>query len=733
LPRQFHYARHVSTAVIILTLAAVSASASVAAAQDRPQSNPTVQPASLRIEVRSGGNAIPAASVVVNGTTSPADTAGTLAVDVPPGPVVIVVIKEGFEPASVSLIVAAGEQRAIPIELTAQTALEEHITVSATRTGRGIDDEPIRVEVLDRDEIEEKLMMTPGDIVMMLNEMGGLRAQATSPSLGAASVRIQGMRGRYTRFLSDGLPLFGEQAGSLGIMQIPPVDLGQVEVIKGVASSLYGAGAMGGVVNLVSRRPSKDTERQLLLNRSTRGATDAALWYSAPLSERWGLTLLGSLNGQARSDADDDGWADLPKYTRALARPRVFWDDRAGRSFFATAGITWEDRTGGTLPGATLDASGEPYVEGLDTRRFDGGASYQGLLGGAYVFTARASATHQRQGHQFGEVLERDTHETAFAELALRRAAGIHTLVGGVALEHDAFHPVDVPRFAYTFNVPGAFVQDDVELARWLAVSAGARLDAHDQYGTFFSPRVSGLLRFGAWTSRLSYGTGFSGPTPLVEETEAAGLSRLSIPVPLVAERGRSASFDIGRSAGNLSTTLTLFASQVRDPVEAERDDRFALVNRELSTRNTGLEALAIYRHDALSIVANYAWVRAREGGGGDVPLTPRHSIGVDGMWTWADGRDGRLGVEWYFTGVQQLEANPYRDRSQPYTIFGVLFERRVGRARLFVNGENLTDVRQTEWDPIVRPTRGVDGRWTVDGWAPLEGRTINGGVRLSF
>ena len=132
----------------------------------------------------------------------------------------------------------------------------------------------MRVEVLDREEIEEKMLMTPGDIVMMLNEMGGMRVQATSPSLGAASVRIQGMRGRYTRFFSDGLPLFGE-VGGLGLLQIPPMDLGQVEVIKGVASSLYGAGAMGGVVNLVSRRPAREPERELLFNRSTRGATDA--------------------------------------------------------------------------------------------------------------------------------------------------------------------------------------------------------------------------------------------------------------------------------------------------------------------------------------------------------------------------------------------------------------------------------------------------------------------------
>ena len=222
----------------------------------------------------------------------------------------------------------------------------------------------MRVEVLDRDEVEEKLMMTPGDIVMMLNEMGGLRVQATSPSLGAASVRIQGMRGRYTRFLSDGLPLFGEQAGSFGLLQIPPMDLGRVEVIKGVASSLYGAGAMGGVVNLVSRRPGAIREREVLVNRSSRGATDGVFWYSAPLAGNWGATLLGSAHGQSRADVDGDGWSDLPYYARGVVRPRVFWDDKAGRSFFATGGLTVENRKGGALSG---------YEEALDTRRADAG------------------------------------------------------------------------------------------------------------------------------------------------------------------------------------------------------------------------------------------------------------------------------------------------------------------------------------------------------------------------
>ncbi len=609
--------------------------------------------------------------------------------------------------------------------------IEQEVTVSATRTERGIEDEPMRVEVLDRDEIEEKLMMTPGDIVMMLNEMGGLRVQATSPSLGAASVRIQGMRGRYTRFLTDGLPLSGEQVGSFGLLQIPPVDLGQVEVIKGVASSLYGAGAMGGVVNLVSRRPGAKREGQLLVNRSTRGATDAAFWQAAPLTDRWSFALLASANGQERFDADGDRWADLPRYARAVLRPRAFWDNKSGRSFFATAGVTVEDRMGGTLPDAVLAATGQPYVEALDTRRFDAGTSFQTLIGTS-VLSARASVTHQHLDHQFGETVERDDHDTAFAEVTMRRTIGRHTLVGGAALERDAYRPIDVPRFAYTFTVPGLFVQDDVDLTKWLSLSASGRLDVHSEYGAFLSPRVAGLLRWRQWSSRVSFGTGFFAATPLTEETEAAGLSRLTVATPLKAERGRSASFDVTRSIGSVKTTLTLFASTVQDPVEVDRVDRYVLANRPAPATNRGLEALAIWRADQFSVVANYAYVRSRQGGD-DVELTPRHSIGVDAMWQWDDGKAGRLGVEWYYTGVQRLEANPYRDESRPYNVFGILVERRLRAVRLFLNGENLTDVRQTRWDPLVRPARGIDGRWTVDAWAPLDGRNLNGGVRWSF
>jgi iron complex outermembrane receptor protein len=93
----------------------------------------------------------------------------------------------------------------------------------------------------------------------------------------------------------------------------------------------------------------------------------------------------------------------------------------------------------------------------------------------------------------------------------------------------------------------------------------------------------------------------------------------------------------------------------------------------------------------------------------------------------------GRVGVEVYYTGRQRLDENPFEIVSRAYTIIGVLAEKQLGRYRLFINGENLTAVRQTKWSPLVRPSQALDGRWTVDAWAPLEGRTINGGVRLAF
>jgi outer membrane receptor for ferrienterochelin and colicins len=689
----------------------------------------------IRVSVRSEGVPVPDATITVGVVTGTTDPEGVVVLQVPPGTVQVRVRHPDFFDVTQDVRIVPGQSIMVEVDLVERPEVEEEVVVVAsTRTGRRLEEQPTRVEVLGREEIEEKILMTPGDIVMMLNEMGGLRVQATSPALGAASVRVQGMKGRYTRFFSDGLPLFGQQVGGLGLLQIPPMDLGQVEVIKGVASAFYGAGAMGGVVNLLSRRPMANPIVETLFNVSSLGATDGVVFVSSPASGAWSASLLAGGHGQRQNDRDNDGWVDVAGYARGVVRPRVFWEHGNGRSAFMTAGVTVESRTGGTAEGAGLPATGESFVESLDTRRYDLGGVLQTPLLNRYVMTARAAVAWQRHDHALGPVLERARQDTVFGEVAMRGAAGMTTWVAGVAYERDDYDPLDVPWFAYAYDVPGVFGQVDLQLTPGIAMSAGARVDVHSEYGTFVSPRVSALFRRDEWVGRVSVGRGFFGPTPLTEETEAAGLARLAVPHALEAERGTSVSVDLTRTVGAGSVTATFFGSRIADPVAVDREEVYRLFNRSEATTNLGVELLATLRRGPFVATSSYTYVRSREGDASnrqDAELTPRHSAGLVTMWE-SDGK-GRVGTEVYYTGRQRLEVNPYRRESRPYVIVGFLAERRLGRFRVFINAENVTDVRQTRWDQLLRPTQGVDGRWTVDAWAPLDGRAFNGGVRVDF
>jgi iron complex outermembrane receptor protein len=99
----------------------------------------------------------------------------------------------------------------------------------------------------------------------------------------------------------------------------------------------------------------------------------------------------------------------------------------------------------------------------------------------------------------------------------------------------------------------------------------------------------------------------------------------------------------------------------------------------------------------------------------------------------WEEHDKGRIGVELYYTGKQPLEDNPYRTVSKPYFELGLLGEVVVGKTRLFLNAENILNIRQAKYDPLLLRNRAPDGRWTVDVWAPTEGFVLNGGVRLRF
>ncbi len=450
-------------------------------------------------------------------------------------------------------------------------------------------------------------------------------------------------------------------------------------------------------MNLVSRRPGGEPE--ILVNQTSRLGTDAVCFVPGAQHGRWGATLLGSIHSQDERDLDDDGWADLASYRRVVLRPRLYWDDGAGHSIFATLGGMAEDREGGTVEGARAP-DGAPFRDKLGTRRLDGGLVGRFLLEGGRLLSVHASLERTWRDRKLDGVPEHEVRGSGFAEVSLAGSGHGHT---------------------------------------WVA--ANARVDFHNVYGTFYDPRVSVLVRpYKRLSLRLSAGTGYAAPLPFTERTEEVGLSRV-LPLPeLKPERAQSTSIDLGWSGGAWEVNGTLFASSVGHALltreSLAQPGQLEIVNAPKPTKTSGAELITRYSRGLFHVIGTYTYLHATESdpaspGRREVPLTPRHVAELAAILE--SESKGRIGAELSYTGRQSLEDDPYRALGVAYLEVGVLGEVRIGDVHVFLNAENLTDVRQTRYDPLLLPARASDGRWTTDVWAPLEGRVFNAGVRLEF
>ena len=715
---QKHRVRHGFASRLRLLLAssvgvglALGAGVNTAAAQDPS--------GVLRVEVVSGPMGVPGAEVSVNGVTATTDATGLARLTLPAGSVSVMATKDGYEMGTGRVDVVRGAERTARVVL-APIVPGEDTVVASTRTGRRIGDETLPISLLGRTEIEDRMLNAPGDIATLFNGMVGLRPQTTSTVLGTAAVRVRGLPSHYTRILADGAPLYGDRPGGHAPLRIPPMDISHVEVIKEPASALFGSDAVA-VINLLSQRAGSVPNREFLFNQSASGATDAMFWLASPPGRSWSTTLLAGAHRQSENDIDDDGWSDLPGYQRIVARPRVDWNNGRGRSVSGVAGVTFEEREGGS----------DFAREELETKTAEGALSGQMLLDSGYIIGGSAVLFVQSRTHDFSDRREGDRFQTATIELTLRRPSGRNTWLAGIASDWYALRSgQDLPS-TYVSTRPGIFVQDDLTVSPWLLVSGSARLDHHNLYGFLLSPRGSALVRSGSWSARVSAAQGYFTPRPFMEETEAAGLDRLTIDDPLELETARTISGEVTRRGDAGEVTIAVFRSEIENPGQIDRTT-YTLRTETEPIVSQGVELVGTLRYGPGLIVGNYAYIHTREHGDRDLALTPRHRAGVTAS---ADASEyGRLGVELSYTGTQRLDANPYRSTSESYVLLNLFFERQFGqRWGLFFNAQNLTNVHQTHWDPIARPEPDVDGRWTVDAWAPLVGRMFNFGVKVSF
>ncbi|HWF88610.1 MAG TPA: TonB-dependent receptor plug domain-containing protein, partial [Pyrinomonadaceae bacterium] len=259
----------------------------------------------------------------------------------------IVIFSPGYETKELKLTFPLVDQLETVVFLKVNNEVGE-VTVVSTRTGREIDDVPTRVEAIDEEEVDEKTNMRPANVSMVLNESTGIKVQQTSATSNTQSVRIQGLDGRYTQLLKDGFPAFGGFSGSISLLDILPLDLKQVEIIKGPSATFYGGGAIAGVINFISKEPEDSPITSIILNQTTALGTDFSI-FNARNFERVGYTFLGSINYQNEYDVDDDDFTELPNTKAFTLSPRFFFypDDKTRVIIGNTT--SYQNRKGGDV------------------------------------------------------------------------------------------------------------------------------------------------------------------------------------------------------------------------------------------------------------------------------------------------------------------------------------------------------------------------------------------------
>ncbi len=412
--------------------------------------------------------------------------------------------------------------------LATEHALEEVTVVSSTRTTQKIEDAPIKVEILGPEEMSEENSIKPGNVASILGDVSGIQIQQANAVSGASNVRIQGLEGRYTQMLRDGMPLFEGLAGGFGVLSIPPLDLRQIELIKGSASTLYGGGAIGGLINFISKRPKMTQEAIVTLNASTLLEKNAN-GYVAKRYKGWGYNLFAGFTNQSPRDVDGDGLTDLPDNTSINLHPRLFFYPDEKTILILGYYGNLETRDGGDIEailGNSDSIGGYPrYTERNKLAR------HTGELIAEHTFPGGLRGTLKGTFSRFSRDLKeaqigfdfRGVQDNYYAEASVLIPKSHVDIVAGVNLTGDAFHKEQTAYYTaltdFSNNVAGAFAQGTLKLKGGTSIEGGLRLDHHDRYGDFLLPRLAALYRVNEhWALRAGYGAGYRYPNVLAPQ-----------------------------------------------------------------------------------------------------------------------------------------------------------------------------------------------------------------------
>jgi iron complex outermembrane receptor protein len=613
---------------------------------------------------------------------------------------------------------------------------EEEVVVMATRTSRTISDIPTRVEIISGEELVEKGNMKPGDIRMLLNESTGIQTQQTSATSYNSSIRIQGLDGRYTQLLRDGLPLYAGFSGGLSIMQITPLDLKQVEVIKGSSSTLYGGGAIAGLVNLVSKTPREEREISFLSNITTAGGLDLSGFYGQRFGKN-GVTVFASRNSSNAFDPADVGLTAIPKFERYTINPRWFLFTAKTNANIGISYIT-EDRVGGSIDYIKKGSAG--YFEENKTDRVTAQANIETRLNEHAAIQFKSSYTYFDRSISIPAYRFAGVQQSSYSELNINHRKGKNTWIAGVNFITDDLAEeklATIPLRSYHYNTLGGFVQNTWSVTEAFTLETGLRGDYVAPFGVEWLPRISAMLKWHPQlTMRIGGGLGYKTPTVFNEEAERVQFQNI-LPInqdQLSNERSAGANLDINyrMQLGELGLSINqlFFYTKLYKPlilVNAGSMREFVNANGHLDTK--GIETnLKFTLHDfKLFVGYTYADVNTHfNNSKAWLPLTARHRL--NNVLMYEKEEKLKIGLEAYYFSRQRLSDG---SNGKDYWIAGLMAEKLWERFSVFVNFENFTDTRQTKFESIY--TGSIMQPNFRDIYAPVDGFVINGGFKLRF
>ncbi|MCM8570435.1 TonB-dependent receptor [Gramella jeungdoensis] len=683
------------------------------------------------------------ANAVVKGSNlgATANDEGLIEINgIPDGEKTIVFSYIGFETLETSYNFPLSDDDIKTIYLYPAGEQMEAVFISSTRSRRTIADLPTRVEVISGEELGEKGNMKPGDIRMLLNETTGIQTQQTSATSYNSSIRIQGLDGKYTQLLKDGYPLYSGFSGGLSLLQIVPLDLKQVEVIKGASSTLYGGGAIAGLVNLVSKTPTEEEELNLLLNGTSALGLDASAFYSNR-SDKLGTTIFASYNLGSPYDPADIGLTAIPEFDRYTLNPRVFYYPGENATLDLGVNAVIEERTGGNIEFIENDGGVEdPYFEQNNTRRITTRAGYEQKFENGSSLNIKNSLSFFERKIRIPDFVFSGDQFASFNEVTYGFGDRDSEWIAGANLWADSFKEDQNPGSQgvdYNHLTYGVFVQNNWQATKFLSLESGLRLDYQNEYGTFLLPRLSAMFSLtDNLTARLGGGLGYKTPSVFTEDAERIQFQNV-LPIDVdktEAERSYGANFDMNYRTElfetiDLSLNTLFFYTRVDDPLilTENTDENFEYIqpNGFLDTRGIETNLRLSYNNFKLFVGHTLADVnRHYDGESSEMPLVAQNRLNNVLVYEIEDKLV--IGLEGYYFDPQKLGDG---SRGENYWIFGLMTEMKWEKFSLFLNFENFTDTRQTRFDSIY--TGSISNPQFKDIYAPVDGFVINGGIKL--